>query len=370
MSQLSLRISSYLHGQFIQTPYLEWGHLPLKLLCAVWIHLKMGVENITFDLMALDIFSSAGRIRMLPQAVFLLYGLLENGHTVYVHCNAGVGRSTAAVCGLLMYVLGWSMRKVQYFVAARRPAVYIDEEALVKAQTDFTQKFGQLRSNISLSLTHSWNITIVIMILWTNVSCQADTWNTWAKIALKPWLSIRDPLMWASVDLILKGTVRLRAAVATATFHQSNTTISPPFCQKSIYFHGNKGYTVAPLHLSEISSHHLIVPPNRHISRAFYCTYDETSLDHAIIGSCLEWHRWKTAYRYKFLITHFTAILRSPFRNQGIKMHRCELLCVLEHVCCAAVVTLCSKLIVMEYKTHDCIYCCLHTGLCARICNR
>lgn len=105
--------------------------------------------------MALDIFSSAGRIRMLPQAVFLLYGLLENGHTVYVHCNAGVGRSTAAVCGLLMYVLGWSMRKVQYFVAARRPAVYIDEEALAKAQTDFTQKFGQLRSSISFGLTHS-----------------------------------------------------------------------------------------------------------------------------------------------------------------------------------------------------------------------
>ena len=87
---------------------------------------------------------------MLPQAVFLLHGLLENGHTVYVHCNAGVGRSTAAVCGLLMYVLGWSARRAQYFVASRRPAVYFDEEALVRAQEDFTQKFGHLRSSISL----------------------------------------------------------------------------------------------------------------------------------------------------------------------------------------------------------------------------
>lgn len=86
---------------------------------------------------------------MLPQAVFLLHGLLENGHTVYVHCNAGVGRSTAAVCGLLMYVLGWNLRKVQYFVTARRPAVYIDEEALVRAQADFLLKFGQLRLSIS-----------------------------------------------------------------------------------------------------------------------------------------------------------------------------------------------------------------------------
>ncbi|XP_068614067.1 laforin-like [Brachionichthys hirsutus] len=95
--------------------------------------------------------STEGRIQMLPQAVFLLHGLLENGHTVYVHCNAGVGRSTAAVCGLLMYVVGWSLRKLQYFVTARRPAVYIDEEALVQAQADFIQKFGQLRSSFSLA---------------------------------------------------------------------------------------------------------------------------------------------------------------------------------------------------------------------------
>ncbi|XP_035614089.1 laforin isoform X2 [Oncorhynchus keta] len=92
--------------------------------------------------------STEGRTRVLPQAVFLLHGLLENGHTVYVHCNAGVGRSTAAVCGLLMYVLGWSKRKVQYFVTARRAAVYIDEEALVNAQEDFIQKFGRLRTSV------------------------------------------------------------------------------------------------------------------------------------------------------------------------------------------------------------------------------
>ncbi|XP_049612644.1 laforin isoform X1 [Syngnathus scovelli] len=92
--------------------------------------------------------STEGRIRMLPQAVFLLHGLLENGHTVYVHCNAGVGRSTAAVCGLLMYVLGWSLRKVQYVVTARRPVAYIDEEALVRARDDFVAKFGTLRSSV------------------------------------------------------------------------------------------------------------------------------------------------------------------------------------------------------------------------------
>ncbi|NXP32644.1 EPM2A protein, partial [Leiothrix lutea] len=85
------------------------------------------------------LFFTLGRIQMLPQAVCLLHGLLQNGHTVYVHCNAGVGRSTAAVSGWLRYVVGWSLRKVQYFLASRRPAVYIDEEALNRAEDDFYQ---------------------------------------------------------------------------------------------------------------------------------------------------------------------------------------------------------------------------------------
>ncbi|KAI1897628.1 hypothetical protein AGOR_G00085220 [Albula goreensis] len=92
--------------------------------------------------------STEGRARMLPQAVFLLHGLLDNGHTVYVHCNAGVGRSTAAVCGLLMYVMGWSLRKVQFYVTARRAAVYIDEEALLRAEGDFHLKFGRPRASL------------------------------------------------------------------------------------------------------------------------------------------------------------------------------------------------------------------------------
>ncbi|XP_067839813.1 laforin isoform X2 [Heptranchias perlo] len=92
--------------------------------------------------------STEGRVKMLPQAVYLLHGLLENGHTVYVHCNAGVGRSTATVCGFLMYIFGWSLRKVQYFVTSKRPAVYIDEEALIRAQSEFYEKFGHIHSSV------------------------------------------------------------------------------------------------------------------------------------------------------------------------------------------------------------------------------
>ncbi|XP_070788766.1 laforin isoform X1 [Pituophis catenifer annectens] len=104
-------------------------------------------EGLAYIWMPTPDMSTEGRVQMLPQAVHLLHGLLENGHTVYVHCNAGVGRSTAAICGWLKYVLGWNLRKVQYFVASRRAAIYIDEEALVRAEEDFFQKFGPLRSS-------------------------------------------------------------------------------------------------------------------------------------------------------------------------------------------------------------------------------
>ncbi|XP_074892142.1 laforin isoform X1 [Buteo buteo] len=107
-------------------------------------------EGLAYVWMPTPDMSTEGRIQMLPQAVCLLHGLLENGHTVYVHCNAGVGRSTAAVSGWLKYVKGWSLRKVQYFLASRRPAVYIDEEALNRAEDDFYQKFGHLRSSCKI----------------------------------------------------------------------------------------------------------------------------------------------------------------------------------------------------------------------------
>ncbi|XP_066104390.1 LOW QUALITY PROTEIN: laforin [Saccopteryx bilineata] len=105
-------------------------------------------EGLVYIWMPTPDMSTEGRVQMLPQAVCLLHALLENGHTVYVHCNAGVGRSTAAVCGWLHYVLGWKLRKVQYFLVARRPAVYIDEDALARAQEDFFRKFGKVRSSL------------------------------------------------------------------------------------------------------------------------------------------------------------------------------------------------------------------------------
>nr|XP_008539717.1 PREDICTED: laforin [Equus przewalskii] len=62
--------------------------------------------------------------------------------------SSGHEAVVTAVCGWLQYVMGWNLRKVQYFLMAKRPVVYIDEDALARAEEDFFQKFGKVRSSL------------------------------------------------------------------------------------------------------------------------------------------------------------------------------------------------------------------------------
>lgn len=90
----------------------------------------------TFDM------STVGRTLMLPHASYLLAGLRRRGHVVYVHCNAGVGRSVAAVCGFLLFSVGVSMQQMQHVVAKGRPVSYIDAPALLGAEPAYRAMFG------------------------------------------------------------------------------------------------------------------------------------------------------------------------------------------------------------------------------------
>lgn len=85
--------------------------------------------------------STPARRRVLPEAVFLLKALLDNGRRVYIHCNAGVGRAGAVAAGYLMYVKGMTMKEMMYFLYEKRPAVYVDKEALTVAKGDFVLKY-------------------------------------------------------------------------------------------------------------------------------------------------------------------------------------------------------------------------------------
>ena len=72
----------------------------------------------------------------------MLVSAWQNGHNVYVHCNAGVGRSIAAVSAYLCFVVGLDVRKVNFLINATRPVAYWDEKAIRSGLLDYKAKFG------------------------------------------------------------------------------------------------------------------------------------------------------------------------------------------------------------------------------------
>ncbi|HID22132.1 MAG TPA: hypothetical protein EYP14_06990 [Planctomycetaceae bacterium] len=57
----------------------------------------------------------------LPAAVGCLARLLQQGHTVLVHCNAGAGRSPSVVVAYLHWVEGWDLLEAEAFLQSCRP---------------------------------------------------------------------------------------------------------------------------------------------------------------------------------------------------------------------------------------------------------
>ncbi|CAJ1338315.1 unnamed protein product, partial [Effrenium voratum] len=58
-----------------------------------------------------------------PRIVHFIAGCRHNGHAVYVHCAAGISRSTTSVCAYLMSHLNLTFEQALCFVSQRRPAV-------------------------------------------------------------------------------------------------------------------------------------------------------------------------------------------------------------------------------------------------------
>ena len=84
---------------------------------------------------------TAGRANMLPEASSIIAQLLRKGHKVYCHCNAGVGRSPAAVCGYLTFALGLSVREMQHVVASSRPVTVFDLKAIEEARPHYKARY-------------------------------------------------------------------------------------------------------------------------------------------------------------------------------------------------------------------------------------
>ncbi|KAL8453094.1 hypothetical protein Emed_000964 [Eimeria media] len=99
--------------------------------------------GIRYVWMPTEDMSDACRKLVVAQCALLLDALLQNGHCVYVHCNAGVGRSVAAVSAYLCFSVGLDLRKVNFLINAKRPVAYWDEKAIRSGLVDYQAKFGR-----------------------------------------------------------------------------------------------------------------------------------------------------------------------------------------------------------------------------------
>ena len=69
-------------------------------------------------------FDSADLYARLPSAVSALNGLIDSGHSVYLHCTAGVNRSPTVAIAWLVTHRGHSLEEaVEHFLSIRRVAV-------------------------------------------------------------------------------------------------------------------------------------------------------------------------------------------------------------------------------------------------------
>jgi len=87
---------------------------------------------------------SIARKQMMPTAALILGHLLEVGHVVYIHCNAGVGRAVAATVAHLICGVEWCPEMAALYVSMARPIAYFDWDALNTVHTQWKRKFLSL----------------------------------------------------------------------------------------------------------------------------------------------------------------------------------------------------------------------------------
>jgi protein-tyrosine phosphatase len=89
--------------------------------------------GLAFESVPVKDFSKADLQIRLPQCVAALAHLLDQGHTVYVHCTAGVSRSPSVAAAYLHWCCGWSLDQALVHVMQRRRC-YPDEDAIRNAR--------------------------------------------------------------------------------------------------------------------------------------------------------------------------------------------------------------------------------------------
>ena len=70
----------------------------------------------------------------LPEAVRVLSKLLASGHVVYLHCNAGTGRSPLVAMAYLHWCRNMTLEEAVSYVKERRPSFPNEELLLTRAK--------------------------------------------------------------------------------------------------------------------------------------------------------------------------------------------------------------------------------------------
>ena len=88
-------------------------------------------------------FDPADQRRGLPAAVRGLYGLLRQGHRVYVHCTAGINRSPRVVLTYLTLVEGIGLEEAMTLLVHARPEVCPTWEAYHGCRQELTARYEE-----------------------------------------------------------------------------------------------------------------------------------------------------------------------------------------------------------------------------------
>lgn len=81
-------------------------------------YLRCGIEVRRVPIRDFDVIDLG---RQLPEGVHVLNQLLQAGHTIYVHCTAGVWRAPTVVIAYLHWCDGWPLDEAFAHVKRQRP---------------------------------------------------------------------------------------------------------------------------------------------------------------------------------------------------------------------------------------------------------
>jgi atypical dual specificity phosphatase len=83
--------------------------------------------GLTFESVPVKDFNNAALQLRLPDCVTALARLLDQGHIVYVHCQAGITRSPSVVAAYLHWCSGWELDQALAHVRKCRPCAPIED---------------------------------------------------------------------------------------------------------------------------------------------------------------------------------------------------------------------------------------------------